>query len=702
MRRLSVVLLLLLAACGDDSTPATDTGPASDAGTDTSSLDAGPMAVPASLELEVAPARSAYFTDQSVRVEGTVRDSAGAEIRDVSFTLTTPPQATLETGRTFTLNTEGYVNFQGCTDTPGAEGIEVCDFVRILVDDGTPNLEVTSPAPGEEIGGGTASAILVEGSVADSRDVTVRVNGDPVRVDAMGTFSHEVTPLFGVNHLVISASDGISNEARVEMDVLYSDVFIAGTGGTENSVDDAITLRLGQAFFDDRTPTMALEASDLADVLQLVLENADLLSLLPSPLIASGGLNLSATDVEIEDVGVQLDVVDDGLDLFARLGRINISTDGSFSVDGTALDLSGGLDAELSVYGHVVVRKDSVDSPIESSVDELTVAIESIDGRFASEEANAILALAEGLLRSRLESILADSVGGTLLSAVPAVLVDGIGALDTSLRDQTFVLDTGVFAPMTLNIDARLSRLDTVYLSHIDAPMNFRASTDQENIHPESRGVADLGDASEAVLFDVPAALAARVAVLNGLLHSLWSSGLLQIDATAILPESLAGVVTEATLRGLMTPLIRPARGAETEDFIFTIGQLELDLDLLGEQVTFGVTIEAGMTIDIVDGALVFAVEDEPEVRAWIIESTTRSPSVTPDTLRSLVLTQLWPSLRDSLLPGLSLALPSFALGDLGAIAPDLSGFALGITLASPVELRRHSLVAELGIRGSL
>ncbi|MFK7998289.1 MAG: hypothetical protein AB8H86_01785 [Polyangiales bacterium] len=701
MRRLSV-LLILLAACGDDSTPTPDAGFSVDAGTDTSSLDAGPMAVPATLELEVAPARSAYFTDQSVRIEGTLRDSAGAEIRDVGFTLITPPEATLESGRTFTLNSEGYVNFQGCTDVPGADGEEVCDFVRILVDDGTPNLEVTSPLPGQEIGGGTESAILVTGSVADSRDVTVRVNGDPVRVDAMGAFSHEVRALFGVNHLVIIASDGISTEARVEMDVLYSDVFIAGTGGTENAVDDAITLRLGQGFFDDRTPTTALEASDLADVLQLVLENADLLELLPSPLIDSGTLNLDASDVEVRDVEVQLDVVDDGLDLFARIGSVDISTTGSFTVDSTSLDLSGGLDAELAVYGHVTIRKDSLDSPIESSVDELTVAIESITGRFASEEANALLALAEGLLRTRIETLLADSVGGTLLNAAPAILVDGISALDTSLRDQMFVLDTGVFAPMTLNLDARLSRLDTVYLSHIDAPMNFRASTDQENIHPESRGVADLGDASEAVLFDVPAALAARVAVLNGLLHSLWSSGLLQIDATEILPESLAGVVQEATLRGLMTPIIRPARGAETDDFVFTIGQLELDLDLLGEQVTFGVTIEAGMTIDIVDGALVFAVEDEPDVRVWIIESTTRSPSVTPDTLRSLVLTQLWPSLRDSLLPGLSLALPSFSIGDLGGIAPELGGFELGISLASPVELRRHSLVAELAVRGAI
>ena len=701
MRRLSI-LLMLLAACGDDSTPTSDAGPTLDGGADVEGLDAGPMAVPATLELEVAPARAAYFTDQAVRIDGTLRDSAGAIIRDVGFTITTPPQATLESGGIFTLNTEGYVTFEGCADAPSADGTEVCDFVRILVDDGTPNLEVTSPVPGEEIGGGTATSIRVEGSVADSRDVTVRVNGDPVRVDAMGTFSHEVSALFGVNHLVIIASDGISNEARVEMDVLYSDVFIPGTGGTENAVSDAITLRLGQGFFDDRMPTSTLEASDLADVLQLVLENADLLSLLPSPLIGSAGLTLIATDVAVEDVDVQLDVTDDGLDLFARLGRVNITTTGSFNVDGTTLDLSGGLDAALSVYGHVVIRKPSIDAPIESSVESLTVAIESIDGRFASDEANAILALAEGLLRTRIETLLADSVGDTLLSALPAVLTDAIGALDTSLRDQTFVLDTGVFAPMTLNIDARLSRLDTVSLSHIDAPMNFRASTDQENIHPESRGVADLGDASESVLFDVPASLAARVAVLNGLLHSLWSSGLLQIDATMILPESLSGVVQEATLRGRMAPIIRPARGAETDDFIFTIGQLELDLDLLGERVTFGVTIEAGMTIDIVDGALVFAVEDEPDVRAWIIESTTLSPSVTAETLRSIVLTQLWPSLRDSLLPGLSLALPSFGIGDLGGIAPALSGFALTISLASPVELRRHSLVAELEIQGAL
>lgn len=95
-------------------------------------------------------------------------------------------------------------------------------------------------------------------------------------------------------------------------------------------------------------------------------------------------------------------------------------------------------------------------------------------------------------------------------------------------------------------------------------------------------------------------------------------------------------------------------------------------------------------------------VDEEPQVRVWIIESTTPSPIVTEDTLRTLVEDELWPSLSGELLPSLALELPSFSVGSLSSIAPALDGFALRVELARPVEVRRHSLVAELAIRGAI
>ncbi len=193
-----------------------------------------------------------------------------------------------------------------------------------------------------------------------------------------------------------------------------------------------------------------------------------------------------------------------------------------------------------------------------------------------------------------------------------------------------------------------------------------------------------------------------RLLVINGLLHTLWNSGLLEIDATGLLPESIAGAVEEAVISGKMAPIVRPARGAETNDLVMSIGQMELKLQVLEDITTFGVTIEAGADLNVADGAVALELAETPIIRTWIIESNTPTPLIDDDALKTLLEGDLWTQIRESVTGGIMFELPSLDVGDLSALAPGLSGFALSIDMNDRLDVREDSAVLDLAIVGSL
>lgn len=705
MRKLILLplLSLTLIACGDDDLPTTDGGVVPpDSATE--------RPVPFGITVAVMPPRPYYALDQAVRVTAAVTDSDGDPIDSpVSFraepSIAATPDA--EPG-VFTLTAEGFVELYGCTDDPGPDGEPLCDFARILVDQGSPDLVVTSPQPGAELGGDGATAIVVEGSVTDTRAATVFVNGAPAEMGELGTFRAEIAPRFGVNHLDISASDEISDVSRVRMDVLWAEAYAPATAGEVPTVvlPEGITLQLGQTFFDDG---VALDPSldppmtqDLAGVLELVLRNVDFRGFLPDPVVDSAPtLFLRITDTRVDNLDVSLDLIDGGAELFVRIGALEADTEGALQYERTMLDLSGGLVASLSAYARLMISKDGPEAPLEASIEDLTIAIEGIEGRFDAAEANAVLRLAEGLLRSTLERELADAFGSTLLDAIPAVLTDALGSIDTALQDQTIPIDTGIFPPVTLNLDGRLASLTTEYRRWMRAPLQLTVSTDATATHPTSRGAADLLADADPLFRGRPVQAGIKVGLLNGLLHTLWNSGLLEIDATTLLPEGVSGAVMQAQLSGKLPPVIRPARADEAYDLILSLGQAELLLEALGDTTTYGVTIEAGVDANVVAGVVTLEVAEEPFVRAWIIESTSERPLINEDGLRALLLEELWPPLREAVASGLALELPALSIGELGDLAPALAGFELNFELADDLDVREDSLVLDVALIGS-
>lgn len=704
MRTRSSLLLVaatLALACGG-GTPAADGGVVPDTGTG--------RPVPFDIAVSIQPARAEYRLGQAVRILAAVTDVDGTPI-DIPLRYYADPaaSATQLDGAIFELAATGYVELFACTEDPGPMGEPLCDYRRIIVSEGAPELVVTSPAPGAELGGPGESVIVVEGSIATGRlrQATVYVNGVPATVDAVGTFRAEVVPVFGINHLDVSASDGLTDVPRVRMDVLWADAYAPATEEGRPSVvlPQGITLQLGQPFFDDGVAldraADPLVTRDLADVFSLLLYSVDFRTFLPDPLISSGSsLFLRVTDTRIADLDVSLDVVDGGADLFVRIGALEADTEGMLDIDGTGLSLNGGLSASLSAYARLLVSKADADAPLEASVEDLTIAIEGIEGRFADPEANAVLRLAESFFRRTLEAQLADAFGDTLLDAIPAVLTDALGSLDTALRDQTIEIDTDIFPPVTLLLDGRLAGLSTEFRRFMRAPLQFSVRTTADVTYPDSRGAAVLTAAADPLFRGRAVQMGIEVTLLNGLLHALWNSGMLEVDASGLLPEGVRGAIQRAELSGKLPPVIRPARATEPYDLMLALGQAELVLEALGDTTRYGLTLEAGVNATLVDGSVSLEIAEEPFIRTWIIESTAERPLIDDESLRAILRSELWPQLRAGVSGGLGIDLPSISLGELGTLAPELAGFGLSFELEDRLDVRENSLVLDVGLIG--
>lgn len=693
MRRLLALALLFAAGCGGAPDPAR-------------------------IEAVIAPSRTWYHTGETVMLTGRVFDVFGEPIEDVEVIWSVEPDAAAEAGapgespraRAFTLTGEGRVVFTGCVaPTLMDEAPTLCDTVAIRVDDGMPSLEVTSPTPGAELD--DAEGIVVTGSVADRGMVNVYVNGAPAEVDALGQFEATLEGFFGVNHLVVTASDGLTDVSEVEMDVLWAPAYtpaLDAEGRPSLTLDDGLSLWLGQGFFDDGVPldrtAEPVVTRDLADIMELALASLDVGGVIPDPVVDDPPtFTLRVTGARLADPQVEIDVTDDGADLFVRLGTLEADTSGLLQVEGTSLPLTGSIRAAGVAFARMTIRKESPDAAIEVTLGDLVVGLESLEGSFVSEETAAVFRLAEGLFRTTLETLLVDALRDTLEDSVPALLQDAFTAIDGALQDQELTLDSPPFPAVTLQIDGRVAALQPTFRSQITLGMRTRVGTDVVSLHPESRGVPRLSDVDRAPPFfgDGSLKVAVRLALLNALLHSLWSSGLLDVDASPILPESLSGLVSEAQILGRLPPVLRPPRPEEEDDLVLTLGQLELALTYQGEPVRYGVTIDAGVNLDVRDNRIAILLDEEPAIRVWTLQPPSNPRALTADTVRTLLL-DLWPMLSGSLRDGLSLDVPLPSLGDLGGLAPELADLRLTLAQTERARPRRGVLVIEAELTGTL
>ena len=419
-------------------------------------------------------------------------------------------------------------------------------------------------------------------------------------------------------------------------------------------------------------------------------------------MVSSSGLTLNIDDARLEGLSVEIQPDDGALDLFLRVSDLQVDTSGSLTVESTSRSLNGGIGVSIAGYVRVRVGRARLEDPIDVSLEQLEVALERAEGRFDDPQVNAVFQLASGLLRTTLEAQLHAALEDLLGAAVPDLLRGIFVGLDTALNGQEVVLDTGVFPAITLLIDGQLATLTSRYGRGVEGVLRIDAGIEGEALHPTSRGIAlSAAEGGDPFFRSARLQLGVRLALLNGLLHALWDGGMLEIDATELLPDSISSLVTEAMLHGRMAPVIRAAGPGEEHDLYLSVGQLELDAVLSGDPVSYGMTLEAGIDLALVDNRLTLTIAETPFIRVWALNPASER-ALSSEALEELLLAMLWPSLSSSLGEGLSLELPIPAPDALTDLAPSLAGLSLSLSMTERIGLRDETLVIEGGLMGVL
>lgn len=676
--------------------------------------------VPARVTLTLDPVQVVYAPGAQVAVKAAVIDVMGQPLPDAELVWTAQPMtaATREAmSGAWTLVEEGDITITACTALVGADGQPVCGDVTALVNGGGPKITILKPSPGQMLGGELAPAaqIEVEGLVEDSfGQVQAYVNNQPVQLDASGRFALTLPATYGINHVAVAATDGIQRTAsRAELDVIWAPAYHAAEADPDRAsvlLPDGLILRLGQLFVDDRrapltSPEGAAFTEDLADILILLLRNVDLKALIPP--LGQGNLTLNVEGVSLGNPTLRMDITDDGLELFVNTQDMTIQTSGQIALLNETLDLTGSIQAGVSILARATVVKRGPDQPFEVEIVELDVAIENAASQFVSPDANAIFALASSALRLQLETLLREGLQASIIEAVPAVLADALNSLDGALSQQSFPLDVGLGGPpLDVSFEGKIdsAQLDALRAIFADVQVRLSVASPPLTMSPGVALMSAPGQVQPAFLDGGRIQMAIRLAVLNGLLHDLWSAGLLNLDVGAILPDGLNALVEDAKIVGRLPPLLVPPARGEPYDLILYVGQLELEAKFRNQTVRYGVAMSAGLNADIADNALKIQIAPVPEVRTWVIsvDPAGANPRLSSQALRTLLIGQVWPQLTAALGQGLSLPLPVLDLGSLATYAPSMANFILNFEQARDVVVRSEFLHIDARLRGTL
>jgi hypothetical protein len=683
---------LALAGCGGSSTPK-----------GTTSGGDGPSV--GSVSVAVSPESAFYPVDSDVALTATVTDTKNAPVPNAKITWTLDPEDAAvpsDPAGTYTLKTAGSLTVKACT-VPSAVGeAPVCGEAVIQVAPAAPVLVVESPQPGDELDGD--QTFPVKGKVTSARPTHVFVDGVEAKVGDDGSFQADVPAFYGVNHLIVSATDGENPEVRDELDVAFGASYapaVDAAGAPALSVPDAIVLQLGQSFVDDGVPVPLtaphpVTLPDMADVVTRVVAGMDLIGQIPNPIVSGSAITLQATSVTLGDVTVQMTLVDGGLDLFVRVGALTLGTTGSLTVESTTVSLDGGVDAAVSAYAHASIAKASPADPVTVTVSTFEVALETATGAFTDPQANAVFDLASSFLRTTIQEELQSALSGALENTVPQAIEGVFQGLDTGLANKTIPIDAAPLPAVSLTLDGHTSALDIAPLDWLQVTLSLDTKTDHSTAaHPTSRGVALIDTSDAAPLFTSPRSqLGIRLVVLNGLLHTLWDSGLLEVPVSSSIP---------LTISGKLPPIVRLPREGETDDLVISLGEVEVIPSGDATNGRLGVLIEGGLNVDLTGGALTVKVADKPSVTVWVIDPPQSVVTLfTPEVLTGLIQSTIWPKLQSGIEGALSIQLPIPALDAIASVAPSLAGLTLTTGLNQRIAYRNGYLVLDANIAATL
>jgi len=658
------------------------------------------------VEVTLSPRRPVYGPEDEVTARARVFAVTGAALDDVSFAFDVAPAgaATVDALGRITWAAEGPGAVRACTP----EG--VCGETAFWVDAGPPKLTIASPETGSALGGDQTSTIRVRGNAVDSSGaVVVRVNGDVVGVEPSGDFLVDLPARFGVNHVEVTADDGVRRPpSRATRDVLWAPRWVrADADGV--TLPEAGALRLDQSLLDSDAPRPALDAAqvalpNLASLLTTALALAEPDALLPqAPLSEGDVLRLSIEGVDLGAPEVELRVVPEGLELFLRLGEIRVTTAGAFAFQGESIALDGALVARVAAFAliDVVTQEGTLTAAHRAS----GVVVEGIEGRFADPAANALIETLGGRLRGLVEGLVEDVIVGVVRDQLPTLLSDGLQGLVGGLARLPVELNTGIAGAPVASLTLGLSpaRVTTPRDTFVGVELDARVSQRAPVVSPSERvpGVPALEASSSPRALDAQIGLLLRLELLNALLHEVWRTGLLQLELP--LPDALAATLGRVTIDARLPPVVAPALPGSAWPLDAQIGALRVEIRAPAAERgdVYMVRLAAGLTLAPGDtGTLSLSTEPEPRVDAELIEQADDQPVLTPDALEVLFATAVWPQLEQALAGGLAVTLPEVQVdaGAFAGFAPRLQSLALRPDLSSAPRLVDGWLVLTGGL----
>ncbi len=664
---------------------------------DAATPDAEPPAPPPVgwVEVTLSPRRPVYGPEDEVTASARVFAVTGAllDAHPVTFDAVPAGVTSIDALGRVSWSTEGPGVVRACTADA------VCGETAFWVDAGPPKLTITAPETGSALGGDQTSTIRVRGNAVDSSgEVVVRVNGEVVGVEPNGDFLLDLPARFGVNHVEVTADDGVRRPpTRATRDVLWAPRWVRAEVD-HVTLPGAGALRLDQSLLDGNQPLPVLDAAqvalpDLASLLTAALALAEPDALLPQgPLSEGDVLRLSIQGVELGAPEVELRVVPEGLELFLRLGDIRVATAGAFAFQGESIALDGTLVARVSAFALIDITAEG--GALLAAHRASGVVVEGIEGRFADPAANALVDTLGGRLRGLVEALVEGVIIGVVRDQLPTLLSEGLQGLVGGLARLPVELNTGIVgAPVaSLVLGLTPARVSTPRETHIGVELDARVGQRGPVVAPSGRvpGVPALEASPTPRALDAQVGLLLRLELLNALLHEVWRTGLLQLELP--LPEALAATLGRVTIDARLPPVVAPALPASDWPLEAQIGALQVEIRAPAAERgdVYMVRLAAGLTLAPDDtGALSLSTEAEPRVDAELVEQADDQPVVTPDALEVLFATAVWPQLEQALAGGLAVTLPEIQVdaGAFAGFAPRLQSLTLRPDLSAPPRL---------------
>jgi hypothetical protein len=572
---------------------------------------------------------------------------------------------------------------------------------------------ITSPAPGAELVAGSRATIAVTGTVATTTPargaLEAWVNG--TRVDVKnGTFTAEITPEPGVNHIQVEGGDGIAPLVSQELDVMWAAGYLTPRAGqTGFDLPAALELQLGQRFFDARLLGTTLDRStdpivarDIASALELILWNIDLASLVRDGIHVGQGntrIDIAIPSVTPANIVVDARVVDAprAIDLNIDLLGVSLAMTGSVLIlIPPALVVAGGVTADLHASARITLGT-AADGSIAVEVTGATATLGALTPGFTGDDGPQL----DGLIKvggNDFRALIVSQLGTlipTFTDKLPPLLKQLLGAADQLLANLSFTLDPGLGSPVTLQLGGKLGGLDVaagVASGHVTVREDLTVRTSGAPIHPGSLGAPRLDTTAATPVLDTSGLhLGVRLDFLNALLHALWNAGLLEGKLTS------GGISANVSAR--LPPLVRPTPvsspckiDGERCDVQLQLGQLQIELPSFAQ--SFVIDASAGARIKIAGGTVSLAIQMTPDLRVW---ETSAMPggTLTADVVSRLISAGVWPQLFGAIGSNLTFQLPLPDLAALGLIdlAPALAHAQLSLQAAPRPTVTRSELV---------